>query len=266
MRIEDYPPQEPFTAIGARYHAEVLRLGAGVAGEDLPYGEDPYQRLLVCRAAAAREVLVFLHGGGWTNGYKEWLAFMAPALNAAGVTLVSAGYRLAPAHPFPAGLQDVAAAVRLVAARLPAARLFVGGHSAGGHYAALLALQPALLPGVTLAGCLPLSGVFDFGPDSGLSMRPRFLGAQGNEALASPIGFVAAGAPPFLLAHGDRDFPHLIRQAERFEAALRAAGNDVSRIVLPDCDHLGASYDAGRANGAWLPRAAAWMRERGGGL
>jgi arylformamidase len=260
MRIEDYPPQEPFTAIGARYHEEVLRLGSGVAGEDIAYGEDPYQRILVCAAPEAREVLVFLHGGGWTNGYKEWIAFMAPALNAAGVTLVSAGYRLAPVHPFPAGLHDVAAAVRRVAELLPGARLFLGGHSAGGHYAALLALQPALIPGVTLKGVLPVSGVFDFGPESGLSMRPRFLGETGNEAAASPRNFVAPGAPPFLLAHGDRDFPHLIRQAETFEAALRQAGNAVERIILPDCDHLGASYDAGRADGTWLPRAVAWMR------
>ena len=48
-------------------------------------------------------MLLFWHGGGWTSGYKEWMGFMAPALNAAGVTFVSAGYRLAPEHVFPAG-------------------------------------------------------------------------------------------------------------------------------------------------------------------
>jgi acetyl esterase/lipase len=271
MRIEDYPPQEPFTAIGARYHEEALRLGAGVEGRDVAYGEDPYQRLLVVPAPRPTgEVLVFLHGGGWTNGYKEWMAFMAPAVTAAGVSFVSAGYRLAPAHLFPAGLRDSAAALARVAVLAPelggdAGRIFLGGHSAGGHYAALLALSPALRPDVALRGCLPVSGVFDFGAESGLSMRPRFLGAEGNgaEAAASPIRLVAPGAPPFLLAHGDRDFPHLIRQAEAFEAALRAASVPVERIVLPDADHLGASYEAGRADGAWWPRALGWMRAQG---
>ena len=50
--------------------------------------------------------LAFLHGGGWTNGYKEWMAFMAPAFVEAGITFASIGYRLAPQHVFPAGFED----------------------------------------------------------------------------------------------------------------------------------------------------------------
>ncbi len=112
MRIEDYPPQEPFSPIGAKYHEEAVRLGVGVTGIDVPYGPDPYQRLLVCPAQKPSGiVLAMIHGGGWTNGYKEWLAFMAPALNARGVTFVSIGYRLAPQHVFPAGYHDCADAI-----------------------------------------------------------------------------------------------------------------------------------------------------------
>ena len=63
------------------------------------------------------------------------------------------------------------------------------------------------------------------------------------------------------MAHGDEDFPHLIVQAERMEAALRAAGGRVERLVLKNCDHLGASYMTGEAKGSWVPRAADWMTE-----
>jgi acetyl esterase/lipase len=132
-------------------------------------------------------------------------------------------------------------------------RVFVGGHSAGGHYAALLALGPYR---GRIAGCLPVSGVFEFGEGSGLPSRPRFLGADpANDAAASPARHVVAEHPPFLLAWGERDFPHLIAQAERFAGLL----GDATRLVLPGCDHLGASYDTGRADGAWLPAALAWM-------
>ena len=56
-------------------------------------------------------VLAFMHGGGWTNGYKEWMAFMAPAFNDAGVILVSIGYRLAPKHIYPTAFHDATRAV-----------------------------------------------------------------------------------------------------------------------------------------------------------
>ena len=71
-------------------------------------------------------------------------------------------------------------------------RLFVGGHSAGGHLAALAALSKGWteqrgLPDTVIRGALPISGTYLFGPDSGLSMRPRFLGPadSGHDQAAS---------------------------------------------------------------------------------
>ena len=115
MRIDDYPAQEAFSGLGAAYHADVMRRGAGIEGLDFTHGPDPYQGAVVYPAGKPTgDVLVFMHGGGWTNGYKEWMAFMAPGLNAAGVTLVSVGYRLAPAHLFPAGVEDAMAGLAWV--------------------------------------------------------------------------------------------------------------------------------------------------------
>lgn len=274
MRVEDYPPQEPFTEIGAQYHAEVLRRGAGITGRELSYGEDPYQSLAVFPAARPNgDVLVFMHGGGWTSGYKEWMAFMAPALNQAGVTFVSLGFRLAPATVFPQSYDDVldgfAAVHRSVSDHGgDPGRLFVGGHSAGGHYAALMALRNDWqvlrdLPSDVVRGCLPISATYYFGRGSGLAMRPRFLGAGGSdvETAASPMRFVRPTAPPFLLAHGDGDFQHLSRQAREFEAALKAAGVAVERVELPNCNHLSASYVSGDPDGPWVSRATTWMRQ-----
>ena len=130
----------------------------------LPFSERP---------APNGTLLAFMHGGGWTNGYKEWMAFMAPAFTAAGVSFATIGYRLAPAHVFPAGMDDVIAAVASLhqnAAEFGCdpSRIFLGGHSAGGHYAALLAVRrdwqaKAGLPRDVIRGCLPISGVYDFG-------------------------------------------------------------------------------------------------------
>jgi acetyl esterase/lipase len=276
MKIADYPPQEPLSPLGASYQARVMALGGGIDGLEARYGEDPCQSLAIFKPEQADgEVLVFFHGGGWTNGYKEWMVFMAPAFLAQGITFVSAGYRLAPGHLFPTGLDDCADALAWVHRRIAEHggdpnRVFVGGHSAGGHYAALLAVTAGWraargLPADVLRGCLPVSGVYRFGPDSGMAVRPRFLGPDDGgtaEAAASPLAQLQpAACPPFLLSHGSRDFPHLIRQADEMAAALRAAGVPVQVEVLAECDHFEASLACGDAARPWVARAAEWMRQ-----
>lgn len=270
MKLADYPAQEPLSPAGTEYGLECWRRGEGIEGEEFAFGDDPYQRLLVFRAPRPDgRVLLFWHGGGWTSGYKEWMSFMAPAFTRAGVTFVSAGYRLAPGHVFPAGVDDCASAVRWVLAHAgehggDAKRLFVGGHSAGGHYAALLAASAQEtkrrgLPAGALRGCLPLSGVFDFGPGSGLSMRPRFLGPDpATDLLASPVRHIDAPAP-FLVAYGSNDFPHLVPQGHAFVEALRAAGGEAEELVLDGRTHFTASFAGGEADGPWVPRALDFM-------
>lgn len=274
MQIADYPPQEPFNPNAARYHDEVMRRGAdpGPCVESR-YGGSAYQSAAIFPAARPDgRVLAFIHGGGWTNGYKEWMSFMAPAFTEAGVTFVTLGYRLAPAHVFPAGYDDVAEGIVHVAGRVAEHggdpdRIYVGGHSAGGHYAALLATRSDWWKARGLAtspvrGCLPVSGVFRFGEGAGMSTRPRFLGPEnaGAERRASPIEGIEHKTP-FLIAHGDRDFPHLMVQAEEMERRLTELGVHVHRMVLNDADHFIASYRAGQAGGVWVKAALGFMSE-----
>ena len=145
-------------------------------------------------------------------------------------------------------------------------RIFIGGHSAGGHYTPLLAVtsdwrEARGLPPDVVRGCLPISGVYEFGPESGLTMRPRFLGPESAETdrAASPLAFVTPAAPPFLIAYGSEDFPHLKVQADRMQAALTAAGVEADRIVFEGRNHFGASFAGGEPDGPWVGPALAWM-------
>jgi acetyl esterase/lipase len=278
VNIADYPPQEPLSPLGRAYHERALAAGQGVLGVEFAFGDDPYRSVTVHAAAEpSGDVLVFFHGGGWTSGYKEWMSFMAPALNAHGVTFVTAGYRLAPAHLFPTGVDDAADALAWTHAHAgehggDARRIFVGGHSAGGHYAAWLAVsapwrRQRSLPDDVVRGCLPVSGVYRFDAASGLAARPRFLGPEqphdrGDDA--SPLLRIDPRvAAPFLLTHGGRDFPHLVVQAAQMGDALRAAAVAVEDHVLEGCDHFEASLACGDARSGWPARAAAWMRSVG---
>lgn len=94
---------------------------------------------------ASAPVLLWLHGGGYVIGRPEMddLVCMGYAREL-GIAVVSVDYRLAPKHPFPAGLHDAYTALAWVASQesvmgFDTTRIAVGGQSAGGGLAAALA-------------------------------------------------------------------------------------------------------------------------------
>jgi len=113
--------------------------------------------------------VVLLHGGGFVIGDLDTHDLTARTLaNGCDAVVVSVAYRLAPEHPWPAGLEDAVAATRWAAARLADLggddRLAVAGDSAGGNLAAIVA-QVFRDEGLPLAGQLLIYPVTDMGGD-----------------------------------------------------------------------------------------------------
>lgn len=94
---------------------------------------------------AREDVLLFFHGGGWVTGdIESYTPACATMAELTGCTVVSVDYRLAPEHPFPAGLEDCLHITRLllteprrVLADGPG-RIVLVGDSAGGNLAAVV--------------------------------------------------------------------------------------------------------------------------------
>lgn len=111
-----------------------------------PAAEIPI-RIYMPKAGSPCGALIYLHGGGWVVGSIEGHDEVCRRLsNDSGALVISVGYRLAPEHKFPAGLEDSYAATAWVAANAatlgyPAGRIAVGGDSAGGNLSAAIALM-----------------------------------------------------------------------------------------------------------------------------
>lgn len=99
-------------------------------------------RVYVPESEPPYPALVYFHGGGWLIGNVDMFDTTCRAIvREAGCTVVSVDYRLAPEHPFPAGLRDCYAATEWLVANadglnVDTDRVAVGGDSAGGNLAA----------------------------------------------------------------------------------------------------------------------------------
>jgi acetyl esterase/lipase len=253
------------------YPDRVTHFPKGVTGfADVTYSVIPGFRPLVLdlyepEGAAAKPLILFIHGGGWIGGNTRHSGALAnfplamAQLAAEGFVVASVEYRLSGEAPFPAALQDVRAALRFLKDkadkyRIDASRVAVWGGSAGGQLAALAALscgdrsldaEPVAAGSECVQGAVVWYGVFDFGPvvearqDAPMS---RYLDCRSScdpttVRRASPVSYVSSDDPPFLLIHGEHDKTVDVSQSRSFEGVLRKAGIKVRSLYIPNVDH-----------------------------
>lgn len=231
---------------------------------DLPYVENGVERqkldlYVPSDASGPMPLVVWIHGGAWMGGDKAGCP--ARRLNSKGFVVASINYRLTQTDPFPAQIEDCKAAIRFLRAHasqyhINPDRIGVWGSSAGGHLAALLGTSGDV---ADLEGELGskdkssrVQAVVDWcGPtnfhEADLSPKAHFIlamlfGGPLNQKLelarkASPVHYVTADDPPFLIAHGKQDdvVPH--SQSELLHAKLTDAGVPVTLMSFPNSKH-----------------------------
>lgn len=251
-------PEPPETLPIVEYRARMARLSAArkaapparISTEDrwIEGVATPPLRVRIYRPVAegGRPGLVYFHGGGWALGsVDDHDPIVGRLAVETGAVLVSADYRLAPEHPFPAPLADAVCAVRWVAAAatelgIDLARLSVGGDSAGGNLAAAAALQLRDEGGPPLLGQVLVYPALDDnfntpsfienadGPFLTRSLTRHFWnlytagqGSQGRERLAPLRAEALEGLPAAIILSAAHD--PLRDEAGAYAAKLRRA-------------------------------------------
>ena len=213
-------------------------------------------------------VVINVHGGAWSEGTKDWLWYSAdfPQHNIVGVSI---NYRLSPAVKAPVHLHDVKTAIRFLRANaerfnLDPDRFGIMGHSAGGHLVAMAALTADL--GVlddnthypefsaqvqAVAPCSGPSTMEDIPVHAPEFSTSIFGSAEPGLPIYreySPMTYLRANLPPFLIVHGTADDVVDVQQGINLHEGLQVFGNDSELLLIDQADHLfeidGQSQDA----------------------
>ncbi|SOE99523.1 Acetyl esterase/lipase [Burkholderia sp. OK233] len=260
-RILHLEEQMPLPTMAAQRYASTVLAWAQHAPKQLPwernvrYGPHRQQTYDVFypHNAGCAPVVIFWHGGGWTNGYKEWNWFMAEHVTRLGAVLVLPDYRLAPEYRMPAAFDDCLLLLRSLAASQTfqgdMRNVYVAGHSAGGHLAALTALRFKNYRGVedsdiAIRGCAPISGIMDLShpkpePES-LEARvyDMVLARADDDGIFSPVCWTVGNNLSFALNYGEYDSPRVIRSNRRLAALLACQSAPVACHVEKGRDHF----------------------------
>lgn len=248
-----YPPvlQEPVTA-GLQVKNLVY------CTNEVPVKMDLYFPAVLQEAAPA---LLYIHGGGWIGGDRNNSLGLEdmPALTAAGYLVANVDYRRSVKYPFPAMVADVKCAVRFLRAHaaelhIDPDRIGAWGSSAGGHIVSLLGLVDSSMgwdAGEYSEQSSRIQAVVDiFGPTDLTDPeyqrkfeRKGYLLFDVMEpslemlAWASPITYVSADDPPFLIIHGDSDNVVKLEQSQLLYERLLSFGVPAQLLIVQHAGH-----------------------------
>ena len=192
-----------------------------------------------------RPALIFVHGGGWRNGDKRASAFLNPTLEFAtkGYVCITVNYRLlGNAQGIDDCIADVKCVVRWLRAHaaeynVDPTRFGAYGNSAGAHLVSILGLCPksARMEGdgpfqeyssmvqAVVASATPASFMIPMSERARARQSASTMSDELKKRI-SPISYVNAGAPPFLLFHEVSDATVGVYQSDKLAEALKAAG------------------------------------------
>jgi len=257
------------------------RLPAGVEAKiDIEYvpGGGKLQMLdlyLPANTGKPLPLVVFIHPGGFHTGEKNiaHAAYLLPK----GYAVASINYRLVSTAHFPDQIEDCRSAIRFLRAnaatyRINPDRIGVWGTSAGGHLASMLGTAaaadfskvPAILTplgvvdeSIRVQCVVDWYGPVDLGhkflnkPRNDPTAGPGLLGPVKDEEdlmaklkWASPITYVRADNPPFLIQHGDADPTVSVDRSREFSKALKEAGVEVTYIEFPGGGHGSGGFNS----------------------
>lgn len=198
-----------------------------------------------------KSVIVYFHGGSWTEGTPEWDFYNCANYAKKGWVAVAVEYRIADRHettPFEA-VKDARSAIRWLRMNaelynIDTAKIVASGNSAGGHLVLTAAMANEInentdnlnfsaSPNVLLVN----SGVFDLSSDASTAWISKGLTDKSYVQKISPQHLLKKGLPPMLIVHGTNDQSVDYSTAKFFAEEMKKMGNDIEFHTVEGAHH-----------------------------
>ena len=215
--------------------------------KDVSFGDNDRLKLDIYKPTtplSGAPILVFVHGGSWSDGSKDLYKFVGEGFTSEGLTVVVPNYRLYPGIAYPDPITDTAKAVAFTAKRYPDRPLILMGHSAGAYNILMTALDPEYLAAEGVDVCGRVSGVISLSGPTGiipLKEEPyitifpdRFTGDD------APLGNTNKPSSPLFLMNGADDKTVYPQNATSLADKITARGGSAKAHIYPKLNHTDA--------------------------
>lgn len=191
-------------------------------------------------------VVIFVHGGYWTEGDKDIYGFLGRNFSKNDVVTVIPSYTLSPKANYDTMAQEIANALEWTINNIAdykgdPEQIYLMGHSAGGHLIALISTNPKYLEnreaikGVILndaAGLDMFTYLQNNPPTTEYNYITTWTKSPEEWKNASPLYFLDEKSPPFLIYVGEKTYPSIIKQNAVFVEKLHEFQPDVQPIFI----------------------------------
>ena len=213
---------------------------------DMPYGPRERNKVDLFRGDPAKPTLVYIHGGYWQRGARDWYACMGDGVAAHGWSSAIVGYTLAPDASLTQIVDEIQTAIGWIADNAAShglgRQLVVAGWSAGGHLTAMALSAPAIVAG------LAISGVFELGPIRDTYLDEKLSLTDAEIANLSPLRLPPV-EKPLAIAYGTAELPPLVDDSRALHALRSAAHQPGPLIPLPGRNHFDALDELRKPDG-----------------
>ena len=214
---------------------------------DVSYGPLARQAMDIYKAdtpKANAPIIVFIHGGSWSEGTKDIYKFLAEGFTKDGYDIAVPNYRLYPEAVYPKMLEDSAKAIAYVAAQYPDRPIVVMGHSAGAYNTLMVTLNKNYLSAEGVSVCDRVAGVISLAAPTGayeLKKEPlitifpdRF---QKDDA---PLAYTDTPSPKLFVMNGADDTTVGPKNAEMLVEKVTARGGLAELKIYDGVNHIEA--------------------------
>ena len=219
----------------------------------VPYGAHPDETLDIFPAAGKQApVYLFIHGGFWRALSKDESCFMAPCFSAAGATVVTVNYSLAPGVSVDHIVKQCRQALAWVYREIhkydaDPGRIHVSGSSAGGHLTGML-LAPGWhdalrVPADIVHSASPISPLADLRPLLGTPVNAWARLDERSAAELSPILNIPAKGCPLVVAWGEQEPVEMRAQGRDYAQAWQSRGFAAHALQVKQRNHFNILMD-----------------------